>query len=243
MKYASKTDIGQRKNNEDACRLPKANDAYPLIAVSDGMGGHAAGALASSLVMEGLSRELPSLSLSDHSSSVLKKAVQRVNVEIYRRSRGDPSLNGMGATLVCALLSTERFIAACVGDSRLYHFDGNTLTQITCDHSFVEMLVQSGQITREEAFTHPQRNLITSAMGLSLRADIDVFEHRWKEGDLLLLCSDGLHGCVKDEALFSILMTDSSLEEKCTTMIELALTQGGMDNVTVALARCEEDES
>ena len=146
----------------------------------------------------------------------------------------------MGTTLVGALVTPDVAVIANVGDSRAYHISADGIKQITRDHSFVEMLVQSGQITREEALVHPQRNLITRAMGLTLRTSIDIFECTWKKGDLLLLCSDGLHGCVKDEALFEILISDLSLDEKCEAMVSLALSQGGLDNITVALAYNEE---
>ena len=241
MKYASKTDIGQRIRNEDAFRLPQARESCPLIAVSDGMGGHSAGELASSLVIEGLSKEHSAISLSNEPSKTLEKAIQRINADIYRQAQTDVSLSGMGATLVCALLLKERFIAASVGDSRLYHFDGKTLMQITSDHSFVEMLVQKGQISREEARTHPQRNLITRAIGLALRVNIDIFERTWTEGNILLLCTDGLHGCTKDSELLEILKEDTTLEEKCETLVARAVSNDGTDNITVVLASYEED--
>lgn len=242
MKYASKTDIGKRLRNEDACRVPEAAESTPLIIVADGMGGHAAGALASSLAIEGLCAELGALSHSSDPVGALKSAIQRVNVQIFRQAQSDGALSGMGTTLVCALLSEKRFTAACVGDSRVYLYDGKELSQITHDHSYVEMLVEAGMITRQEARTHPQRNLITRALGLSLRADVDVFDREWHAGDILLLCSDGLHGCVEDAELFAILAGDTTLEEKCETMVALALAHDGSDNITVVLARCEEED-
>lgn len=242
MKYASKTDIGKRLRNEDACRVPDTLESMPLVIVADGMGGHAGGALASSLAIEGLQDELLTISYASNPVGALKNAIQRVNVQIYRRAQSDPSLSGMGTTLVCTLLSGRRYIAACVGDSRIYHFDGETLAQVTRDHSLVEMLVEAGRITRDEARTHPQRNVITRALGISLRVDIDIFDREWHPGDILLLCSDGLHGCLDDEALKDILSADTALEEKCDAMVSLALSNDGSDNITVALVRCGEED-
>ncbi|MDO4573160.1 MAG: Stp1/IreP family PP2C-type Ser/Thr phosphatase [Clostridia bacterium] len=242
MKYASKTDIGKRVRNEDAFRVPSEEESRPLIAVSDGMGGHNGGTTASSMVIEGLGAELGALSLSSDPVGALKSAVQRINTSVFRRAESDPALAGMGATLVCALLTEKHFIAANIGDSRLYHFDGETIEQITTDHSYVEMLAASGQISREEARTHPQRNLITRAVGISLRAELDVFVREWQPGDMLLLCSDGLHGCVEDEAIAEVLRGGAPLEEKCGSLVKLALESGGSDNITVVLALCEGED-
>lgn len=241
MKYASKTDIGQRLRNEDACRVPQAEENCPLIAVADGMGGHAAGELASRLLIEGLLCEHETITLSSDTVDALEKAVQRINVEMFRTAQGDESLHGMGSTLVCALLLPDRYVTASIGDSRLYHLHDGVLTQVTEDHSLVEMLVQSGQITREEARTHPQRNLITRAAGLALRAEIDIFERTWQKDDILLLCSDGLHGSVTDDEICEILLTGSSLDESASALVSLALERGASDNITLALAQNDEE--
>ncbi len=242
MKYASKTDIGKRIRNEDALRIPVADASAQLIAVADGMGGHAAGALASSLALEVLGSELAAISLSPDPIGALKSAIQRANVAVFRKSQTDLSLSGMGTTLICALLSEKRYIAANIGDSRLYHYDGEALVQVSHDHSYVEMLVQAGSITREEARFHPQRNLITRAMGLGLRVEIDIFDREWRAGDMLLLCSDGLSGSVSDMQIQEILSAKTVLEEKCDALVALALENGGSDNITVVLACCEEGD-
>lgn len=237
MKYASKTDIGRRLRNEDACLVPQAGESRPLIAVADGMGGHAAGELASSLLIAGLARERDAIAISDDSADALEKAVQRINVEIFRMAQAEESYHGMGSTLVCALLLPDRYFTASIGDSRLYHLHDDILEQITEDHSLVEMLVLSGQITREEARTHPQRNFITRAAGLALRAQIDIFERSWREGDVLLLCSDGLHGSVTDDEMREMLQTGASLDDAADTLVSLALERGASDNITIVLAQ------
>ncbi len=243
MKYASKTDIGRRLRNEDACLVPQAGENRPLIAVADGMGGHAAGELASTLLIAGLAREHETIAISDDSADALEKAIQRINVEIFRMAQGEENCHGMGSTLVCALLLPERYYAASIGDSRLYHLHDDILEQITEDHSLVEMLVLSGQITREEARTHPQRNFITRAAGLALRAQIDVFERGWRQGDILLLSSDGLHGSITDDEMRDILQTAPSLDDAADTLVSLALERGASDNITVALAQNDEEGS
>lgn len=238
MKYAHKSHIGKRIHNEDSCFVPPKECTYPLVAVSDGMGGHAAGAVASKLIIDGVSEEFAAARDEDVVSQ-LKRTIQRVNLDVYRTAQDSENLKGMGATLVCAVLSPTRFVAANVGDSRLYHFGQNEFHFITTDHSYVQMLVDEGAITPEQARTHPQRNLITRAMGIGLRADIDIYDRAWHEGDILLLCSDGLHGSVEKDELIAVLSNDTSLENMCDQLVSLALDNGATDNITVVLARNE----
>lgn len=238
MKYAHNTHIGRRAHNEDQLYVPTQDASLPLVAVSDGMGGHAAGAVASKLIIDEMADEFRSIR-GDDVVSQMRRAITRVNLDVYRAAQDVPELRGMGATLVCAALTDTHFIAANVGDSRLYHFDGSALCRVTVDHSYVQMLVDEGTITPEEARTHPQRNLITRAMGIGLRTDIDIFDRTWKDGDLLLLCSDGLHGSVEDSEIAEILMRAIPLSEMCDLLVALALNHGGSDNITVVLARNE----
>ena len=238
MNYTIRTETGKRAHNEDCGYVPAASDMLSFIAVSDGMGGHAAGEVASKMTVNGVLDELRH-SHEDNPVSALRRAIARTNLEVYRAAQDCESLRGMGATLVCAVLGRKRYVVANVGDSRLYHFDGETIEQVTTDHSLVEMLVQSGSITREEARTHPRRNVITRAIGIGLSVDIDLFDRSWKPGDVLLLCSDGLSGSVTDERLCSILQQGGSLDALADTMVREALQNGSSDNITVALARCE----
>ena len=235
MKYASKTITGRRKDNEDNLLIPLRETTCPLVAVSDGMGGHAAGAVASQLAVQTLFEELSELHDADPLAA-LACAIQYVNLTVYRAAADDRSLAGMGATLVCALLTDRRFIAGNVGDSRLYHFCQNTLTQITKDHSYVQMLCDSGAISSSEMRTHPQRNLITRAIGVGLSVETDIFDCEWRQGEILLLCSDGLTGVVTDEEIQAILTQNSALQDKCDTLVQTAYDQGSSDNITVVLA-------
>ena len=242
MKYAVITDIGKRSHNEDSYLLPPQECSACLFAVADGMGGHAAGAVASRLLVDGLSGNMIQF---DEGREVeqLKSVIERVNLSVYETAEEDVSLRGMGSTLVCALILGDKFIAANVGDSRLYHFDGEAIHRITTDHSLVEQLVMIGSITKKQARIHPQRNIITRAMGISPVVDVDLFECEWAPGDMLLLCSDGLHGSVEDEDIAEALQSDLNLETKCELLVRRALNNGGTDNITIILIQNDEEDA
>ena len=241
MKFAVKTEIGKRAHNEDSYLLP-TGEALPLLfAVADGMGGHAAGAVASGIVVDKLG-ETDLSGFLEHEIEQLIGAVQRANLAVYEAAEADQSLFGMGTTLVCALILGKSYLAANIGDSRLYYFDGVTLERVTTDHSLVEQLVLSGVITREEAKYHPHRNIITRGVGLSPAVDVDVFERDWNAGDILLLCSDGLHGALEDEQMIAVLSSEQSLDEMCEELVRLALKNGSTDNITLVLIRREEGD-
>ncbi|MBQ2769985.1 MAG: Stp1/IreP family PP2C-type Ser/Thr phosphatase [Clostridia bacterium] len=238
MNYTYKSHIGRRKNNEDACRIPKTGDRLPFVAVADGMGGHRGGAVASRLVINGLGEELAHRKNPDDCTGAVKRAIETVNMDVFRAAQDDPALNNMGSTLVMAVLFPDHYLAANVGDSRLYHFDGRAVTQISRDHSLVELLLAQGHITPEEALHHPNKNIITRSVGLELRVEPDFYERPWKTGDILLLCSDGLSGSVSPAEMASILSTPTlSLEEMGDQMVSLALENGATDNITLVLAQ------
>ncbi|MEN6594304.1 MAG: Stp1/IreP family PP2C-type Ser/Thr phosphatase [Clostridiaceae bacterium] len=242
MKYAVRTDIGKRAHNEDSYLLPPTGCETCLFAVADGMGGHAAGAVASKLLVDGLSGS-PIQFESGHEIEQLKGAIERVNLNVYETAEDDIALRGMGSTLVCALILGNQYIAANVGDSRLYHFGGESITRITTDHSLVEQLVLKGAITKKQARFHPQRNIITRAMGISPVVDVDLFERDWAPGDMLLLCSDGLHGSVEEEDIVEVLQSDLNLETKCELLTRRALNNGGTDNITIILIQNQEEDA
>lgn len=242
MKYAAITDIGKRSHNEDSYLLPPEGCDICLFAVADGMGGHAAGAVASKLLVEGLSGN-PVAFETGREIEQLKSAIERVNLSVFEIAEEDISLRGMGSTLVCALILGDKFIAANVGDSRLYHFDGEICSRVTIDHSLVEQLVLQGAITRKQARIHPQRNIITRAMGISPVVDVDLFERDWEPGDMLMLCSDGLHGSVEDEDIAEVLQSDLNLETKCELLVRRALNNGDTDNITIILIQNDEEDA
>ena len=241
MKYAVKTDIGKRLHNEDSYLLSDRSDLPMLFAVADGMGGHAAGSVASSLIVEQLagfdSEVEPGRELEQ-----LRHSIESANLGVFRAAEKDRTLRGMGSTLVAALILGKDFIAANVGDSRMYQFHNKTLFTVTTDHSLVEQLVLAGAITKDEARVHPQRNIITRAMGVAQSVDVDLFERLWVPGDILMICSDGLHGAVEEEDIMTVLSSGRSLESMCDVLVQLALDNGGTDNITVILVRLEEGD-
>lgn len=234
MIFAMHTHIGQiRQRNEDS--VTARGGKTPFIAVADGMGGHNAGEIASKMAIgilaEALSQacELP--------AKALVSAVKLANKSIFERSRSDARCLGMGTTLTAAVFERDTVWIANVGDSRAYRLTGELLTQLTTDHSLVEELVAVGQLTREEAFSSPKRNIITRALGTDENVSVDIFESIWLEGDILLLCSDGLTTHLNDADIRRLLQkSELSLDERAHELIDLANERGGRDNVTVALA-------
>jgi len=207
----------------------------PFIALSDGMGGHAAGEIASRMTIDGMVRFLKQS--TEDAVSALQNGAKRVNFEVFRAAQDNASLRGMGATLVCALLASDNYVVANIGDSRLYHFDGEQLVQVTVDHSLVQVLLEKGSITPEELKTHPRRNVITRAVGVGLSVEADIFERAWKQGDMLLLCSDGLSGVLDEEQIVGLLKLHAPLENIAEKLIAAALEAESTDNITVILAR------
>jgi len=242
MKFAVKTDIGKRVHNEDNYLLSEKSELPMLFAVADGMGGHAAGSVASSLLVEQLAGFDCDVEAGKE-LEMLRQAVESANLGIFRAAEKDRSLRGMGTTLVAALILGNEYIAANVGDSRMYQFHNKTLFTVTTDHSLVEQLVLAGAITKDEARVHPQRNIITRAMGVSSTVDVDLFERIWTPGDILMICSDGLHGSVEEEDIITVLSSGRSLDSMCDVLIQLALDNGGTDNITLVLIRFEEGDA
>lgn len=234
MRFTGKTETGLRPQNEDTYMLLRT-EAFDAVAVADGMGGHRAGEVASRTAVEAAERVLSSG--GDNWESLLFEAFKAANEAVRVLASSDDSMYGMGCTLVAAAFDETTFIAANVGDSRLYCFDGETLKQVTHDHSFVAELVRRGAITPEEAKTHPRRNLITRAIGAEMRVSVDVFSCEWKKGDMLLLCSDGLCGVLSDEEMAEHLRGCEDLDAACSELIAHALTCGSRDNITVVLVK------
>ena len=235
MIYAYRTDIGLRKSNQDFFLVPEKGEK-PVVAVADGMGGHRAGNIASLVAVETI-REYVSNSEEARLQVMLQHAVSYANHRIFDIASQDEDCSGMGTTVVMAYVNPDRFTYANVGDSRLYLFNGGHMRQLTRDHSFVEELVQSGAITRAQAEVHPQRNILTRAVGTSQFVKADTATSRWEPGDVLMLCSDGLHGAVSRTEAEEILRTSADLLEACDRLTETALNNGSTDNITVVLVQ------
>ena len=235
MIYAARSVTGKRANNEDSVFVPKGGE-ISLAIVADGMGGHSAGNVASAIAVETVASELKKVGPGSP-AALVTNAVNHANTAIYEYAKAHPECRGMGTTLVMALLFNTRFIAANVGDSRLYHYHVGKLRQVTVDHSYVAELVASGYITKEEAARHPRRNLITRALGTQACERADLFECEWEAGDVLLLCSDGLYSELEDHDLVRALEKNDTLDDACAALVELALASGSRDNVSVVLVK------
>ena len=232
MKYCALTEKGKRRHNEDFVFVP-ANGEVALAVVADGMGGHKAGDTASAMAVEVMVAEIRGGGASPE--RLLKGAVEAANAAVYAASRQNSECMGMGTTAVLAMPFESSYVAANIGDSRIYHYHDGILTQISRDHSYVQELVDSGYITKAQAAVHPRRNVITRAIGTSSKEKADVFRRDWQPGDMLLLCTDGLHSALEDMDIARILSEESDLEEACKRLVSEALYGGSTDNVSVAL--------
>ncbi len=238
------TDIGLvRKNNQDSYAIRVLDDDLAIAVVCDGMGGAQAGNVASAVAVEAFSAALEDACKegippdAERKQELLRKACRTANTQVHQLSLSNPECHGMGTTLVAALILSHEIFVVNVGDSRCYIFADNCLNQITSDHSLVQVLVDCGDITPEEARTHPKKNLITRALGIEEEIRCDIFKVDRHEGDKLLLCSDGLTNVVTDETLKSELSLLVSPEDTARMLLSLAVEQGAPDNVTVILAQ------
>ncbi len=238
MEVSSATSVGCiRSLNEDSFFVSEPDSKGTVLAiVADGMGGHNAGEVASGkavgILQNGIFRETD-MSAKD----VLIKAVEDANQEIYEMSINKKNLSGMGTTITACLAMENSVTAVQVGDSRLYLIRKDKISQITKDHSLVEMLVENGTITKEEAKNHPQKNIITRAVGTDKTVEADIYEFSVKKGDTVLLCSDGLVNMVDDEEILSVIKSAETLDAAANTLVSQAEKAGGTDNITVILIR------
>ncbi|MEX2416551.1 MAG: Stp1/IreP family PP2C-type Ser/Thr phosphatase [Paenibacillaceae bacterium] len=244
MKTAYKTDIGRiRSVNEDCAAVRSDMNGLTLALLADGMGGHKAGDVASQMTIDVMQRELKTV---HHEMSakqweeVMIRAIDRANEEVYSKASQSSDYLGMGTTIVVGLMTSNRLSIAHIGDSRAYLIHKGKLTRITDDHSLVNELLKSGQISEEEANLHPRRNVITRALGTEPRIEADISHAEWHSGDTLLLCTDGLSNLLAEASIIEILNMDSPLEGKADLLIERALEAGGDDNVTVVLVSNEQ---
>jgi serine/threonine protein phosphatase PrpC len=229
--FAAATDVGRmRKNNEDSYLSQK-----PVAAVADGMGGHSAGEVASAIAIEELAalRGRGPWENETAATDDLKQAILRANRRIREMAAGDRKLNGMGTTLVALLEDGDLVHLANVGDSRGYLLRQGELSQVTVDHSLVQELVDDGRLSPEDAERHPQRSVITRALGIEPEVEFDLFTYKLQVGDRLLLCSDGLSDVVEPRQIRNVLLRVRNPDEAARRLIAVANEQGGPDNITV----------
>ena len=228
-----------RKQNQDSYRIEQLDRGNLLCIVCDGMGGAKSGNVASSLAVDVFVEEVrrcwKPVMEQEKVDQMLRSAVKLANFTVYDQSRQFEEFDGMGTTLVAALIRKNQASIVNVGDSRAYLIRDGEITRITHDHSVVQTLVESGNITAEEARTHPNRNLITRALGTEEVTQCDAFEVAFQRGDKLLLCTDGLVVTATDEDICRAVCSGKSSEQDLDELIALAKAQGAPDNVTVVL--------
>lgn len=243
MKFWAITDKGLvRKGNEDfyfACC--NEEDDFALFVVCDGMGGAQAGNIASKLACDTFVNSLNEFDLpgksADTLSAYIYSSVQSANTAVFEMGLSDEKYNGMGTTLVAAMIHENRALIANVGDSRAYVVNDSGIMQITRDHSLVEDMVRRGEINKTDAKIHPKRNLITKAVGTDEVVEPDMFSLELKEGDYLILCSDGLTNLVNDDELKNTVLNLEHSDKACDILLQAAYSRGAPDNVTIVLYR------
>ena len=251
LQFVARTDVGRvRDHNED---FVTENETMGFAVLADGMGGLNAGEVASSmtvhLLIDALAeyRNGSSLIAAEINSSdsdlpaevqVLRKVVEKANDSVFHVSQTQPQCQGMGTTVVAAYYYNDKVSVAHIGDSRMYRFRAGVLEQMTKDHSFVQELIDKGLFTKEEARVSSKKNVVTRALGVAPHVDVEVHEHAVEEGDVYLMCSDGLHDLVKDQDIEnSMIELSSNLNELAGYLINLANVSGGKDNISVVLTK------
>lgn len=243
MKISSLTDIGAtREMNQDY--LYSSEEAVGnlpnLFLVADGMGGHKAGEFASRFTVEAVVAAIRE-SKEERPIAILSQSIQCANRRLKEYADGHQQMKGMGTTIVAAVIEKNSLIVANVGDSRLY-IVGDTIEQITEDHSLVQEMVRLGEMDEESARNHPNKNIITRAIGASEDVKIDIFEKHLHDGEYIVLCSDGLTNMVEDSMILQVLHGEGTLTDKTERLVELANKNGGKDNITVTIIEPNSDE-
>lgn len=240
MKACGLTDNGlSRENNQDSLFVSdKVN--LPLFIVADGMGGHNAGEIASNIAVETIKdmfiNNIDILKFKENIIKTIKDSVLEANKKIYFKSLCTPECSGMGTTLTMSYIDDTEIYIGHIGDSRAYIIKNSQIQQITEDDSLVNELIKNGSITKEEAKTHPQRNVITKALGTSIDIEVNIQTIEYKSGDILIICSDGLSNMVKENSMLGIIESED-VSVACEKLIELAKENGGSDNITLIIIK------
>lgn len=236
MQSSGITDTGcKRKNNQDSIFFSDepVGSLPNLYIVADGMGGHRAGDKASRMAID-ITVEFIKKSTIENPIAILKRAMIYANNEIYKSANKDPDLTGMGTTMVAAVALDGKLYVANVGDSRLYAV-GNEIRQITMDHSLVEEMIRSGELERKKGRNHPEKNIITKAMGSRDEVIPDFFEIEMEPDDKYVLCSDGLSNMVEDDEIRDIVVDYADIKDAAKALVDRANYYGGSDNISVVI--------
>lgn len=238
------TDLGNvREINEDYFGYHEDIEKK-IYVVADGMGGHNAGEVASKLAVETTIEYINSICCIEDLEKVLKEAIEFSNKKIYNLSQTKDFLNGMGTTITACLISGGKMAVANVGDSRCYIIDRHGIRQITKDHSLVQELLDAGTITEEEAYTHPNKNIITRALGTSYNVDVDTYLIDLKDVYKVMLCTDGLSNSMTIKELYDIIANNDN-DMACYKLVDVSKQRGGRDNITVIIfeGECRDDRN
>jgi serine/threonine protein phosphatase PrpC len=238
-----KSDIGRKRaNNEDSFII---NPDLDLFVVSDGMGGEAAGEIASTILAETAVEVFSGANnhSTKHAAELIQKVFTSANQKILDHTKYYPHHSGMGCTAEVLTFSDEEYVAGHIGDSRIYHLRNQKLTQITNDHSLVQKQLDLGLISEPEAKKHPLRNILLRALGSNEPFAVDIIKGNVFVGDIFLICSDGLTSMVKDSVLADVLASSLSVNQKVTRLVQIANNAGGFDNITVVVVQVEDSES
>ena len=237
MKYYYITDPGKvRDHNEDSVIITENDTKEVMLAVADGMGGHLAGEVASSIAISHIGKrfkEISSVGNKEDAFNWLNEIFSEVNAQIYKYTEEHPESKGMGTTLVVSILTDEFLLFGNIGDSSGYVIRGGKLHKITVDHTLVNLLVKSGDLTEEEAKEHPRKNVLMKALGAVTTVEMDIFDVE-TDIDGILLCSDGLTNMLEEDQIMKVLEENLTIEEKLQKLIFKCNNRGGTDNISIA---------
>lgn len=235
VEVCSDSDTGVKEPNEDTIIVRELAGCY-LLGVADGIGGHSAGEIASSVAAREIQESVVTNLESAEMHEALVKAIAKANSEVHLLSIENSEYQGMGTTIVLALIREGTAVVANVGDSRAYHVSAGGIRRITADHTAVEALRERGLIDEEQARSHPDRNVLNRALGTGPTVKPDVHDVRFRSGDILLLCSDGLSDSLRDDEITEAIVTAQTLGAACGSLIERARANGATDDISVILA-------
>lgn len=238
MDYGVETNIGTRNINQDYFYK---SEKIPLYIVADGMGGHNAGEIASkesaNIIGEYIEENYSENLIEIDIKNLILDSIKKANKEVYELSKSDEKLKGMGTTISLALICDGKLYIGHVGDSRIFLMRDNIIKRLTQDHSLVEELYKKGSITKEEAINHPQKNIITRAVGTEENIEVDICINKLIKDDIIIIATDGLTNMLKEDEIKENILNEEYLAKACKEMVELAKNRGGRDNITVMTIR------
>lgn len=235
IRYAGLTDRGKRRSKNEDYFFAE----FPIFVVADGLGGHRGGEVASKKAVEEFVKFVKNgighVSSLDSLKKLLEKSILSASNLIFKESRKNAELHGMGTTISAAVIFNEVLVIAHVGDSRIYLVSKGKIRQVTKDHTFVQMLIDKGEITEEEAKKHPMKNALLQALGGETGLQVETKIIQINPKDKVLLCTDGLYSVVSEKDIFEVVNSEATTEDKARKLVSMALNAGGFDNVTVVL--------